>query len=224
MFAHFSQSENLPFSITLVVFGVIGALQIITMLIGFGLFDWMDNLLPEIDMDLGADVDADVELPDIPLIGQILGWLNVGKVPVIISILLLALLFSFIGLGIQSGVYGVFETFIPPIFAAPGALILAIYPFKLGNAFLAKILPNDETYAVSQDQLVGKVARITIGTASEGKPAEAKVKDRFGKTHYVMVEPDESGSQFSEGSAVVLVTCEHGHYRAIPADPALIDS
>jgi Inner membrane protein YqiJ, OB-fold len=53
--------------------------------------------------------------------------------------------------------------------------------------------------------LVGRVGTIVIGTASAGKPAEARIRDEFGATHYVMVEPEEPDQTFVSGASVLLV-------------------
>ena len=52
------------------------------------------------------------------------------------------------------------------------------------------MIPKDETTAVSDASLVGRVGTIVIGTASAGRPAETRVHDEHGTTHYIMVEPE----------------------------------
>jgi len=66
-------------------------------------------------------------------------------------------------------------------------------------------MPNDETTAISFNSLIGRVAIIILGEAKKGYPAQAKVKDAYGKYHYIMVEPDIETETFSEGTAVLLV-------------------
>ena len=46
---------------------------------------------------------------------------------------------------------------------------------------------------------------ITQGAASRGKPAEAKIKDRFGNIHYLRVEPLADDAIFAQGSDVTLI-------------------
>ncbi|MFT6332194.1 MAG: hypothetical protein ACJAW3_000522 [Lentimonas sp.] len=44
-----------------------------------------------------------------------------------------------------------------------------------------------------------------MGTAEAGKPAQGKLKDMHGRTHYVMLEPDFKNQSFKEGAEVLLV-------------------
>ena len=87
---------------------------------------------------------------------------------------------------------------------------------------MARIIPKDETEAVSEKSFVGCVATITIGTASKGKPAQAKLRDRLGNTHYVMVEPDIDGQFFETGSEVLIVMQTGSVFTAIAnSNPSL---
>ena len=74
----------------------------------------------------------------------------------------------------------------------------------LGARGLARIMPGDETTAVSLDSLVGRRGTITIGTARRGSPAQARVKDIHGQPHYVMVEPYDDAHALVEGDTVRL--------------------
>jgi hypothetical protein len=76
-------------------------------------------------------------------------------------------------------------------------------------------MPKDETDAVSEQSFIGRVAVITLGNASHGSPAEAKLKDQHGQMHYVMVEPDLPNEAFSQGTAVILVRQKGAHFTAI---------
>jgi hypothetical protein len=87
---------------------------------------------------------------------------------------------------------------------------------------LAKVLPKDETQSVSQSGLVGRMATIVLGTARQGSPAQAKVRDQHGQTHYVMLEPDEDDASFQAGDSVLLISHQGAIYRAIrDNNPAL---
>ena len=69
---------------------------------------------------------------------------------------------------------------------------------------IARIIPGDETTAISLDSLVGRRGTITIGTARRGSPAQARVKDMHGQPHYVMVEPYDDEQAIGEGETVRL--------------------
>jgi len=77
-----------------------------------------------------------------------------------------------------------------------------------------KTIPKDEPPAVSQDTLIGRVGVIVIGQARTGSPAQVRVKDGFGQTHYVMAEPDGEGV-LKQGEAVLLVSLEGNTFKAI---------
>jgi hypothetical protein len=70
---------------------------------------------------------------------------------------------------------------------------------------IARIIPRDQTYAVSLDTLVGRVAVIVSGTARLGYPAQGKVTSEHGQVLYVMVEPDAAEVTFAPPDAVLLV-------------------
>jgi hypothetical protein len=59
------------------------------------------------------------------------------------------------------------------------------------------------------------MAYIFRGKAKVGQPAEAKLSDRHGYTHYVLLEPDSHGETFSEGEAVLIVSKKSNTYTAI---------
>jgi hypothetical protein len=65
-------------------------------------------------------------------------------------------------------------------------------------------MPKDETTAVSDASLVGRVGTIVIGVARAGNPAQARIHDEHGTAHYVMVEPD-GPETFATGTSVLLV-------------------
>ncbi|NQZ41492.1 OB-fold-containig protein [Moritella sp.] len=62
----------------------------------------------------------------------------------------------------------------------------------------------------------GKAAKITIGTASSGNPAEALLLDDFNQKHYIMVEPEFEKEYLPKGTEVVIVEKLNGTWLAIP--------
>ena len=81
--------------------------------------------------------------------------------------------------------------------------MLSLPQVRFLTGILSKIAIRDETESISREQFIGRTARITLGIASPGQPAEAKFTDQFGTTHYVMVEP-ESDESFQQGEAVLI--------------------
>ena len=102
---------------------------------------------------------------------------------------------------------------LPGWFAAIPALALALPATRFLGLGFAKILPQNETYAVSSSDFLGKVAVVTLGTARAGLPAEAKLRDVHGNTHYVRVEPLRPAETFATGTAVVLKSRDGSVYK-----------
>ena len=46
--------------------------------------------------------------------------------------------------------------------------------------------------------MVGSYATIIRGEAKRGQPAEAKTYDLRGRTHYVLIEPDDAGDDLRQ--------------------------
>ena len=79
---------------------------------------------------------------------------------------------------------------------------------------LYKIMPKDETTAIEEKSLVGRVGVVVLGEARPGSPAEVRVRDGFGQQHYVMVEPDGE-AVLKQGEAVLLVSMQGNIFKAI---------
>src|SRR5688500_623199 len=154
---------NWPFSVALLIMLMIGAVEAL----GLG--------ASAVHLDVGADLDAG---------GDLLGWLGIGKVPLLMLLVVFLALFGLIGLAIQQ-----LAGPLPLWIATPAAAVAALPLTGLGARGLARIVPGDETTAVSLDSLVGRRGTITVGTARRGSPAQARVSDIHGQAHYVMVEP-----------------------------------
>ena len=62
--------------------------------------------------------------------------------------------------------------------------------------------------------MIGQPAKIILGIAQANSPAQAKVKDQFGQTHYVLVEPEQDES-FQQGQIVILTRKTKLGFQAI---------
>ena len=175
---------NLPFTIALCVMFLIALIEGVGLLLGLGFASLLDSLLPELDLD--------VESPEFSggALSKLLGWLRVGKVPLLMLLVVFLTAFGLIGLGLQALVGGLLGALLPWPLALVAALIASLPCVRVIGGALAYVMPKDETTAVSVESFVGAVAQITLGVATQGKPAQAKLKDAFRKTHYLMVEPD----------------------------------
>ena len=155
-------------------------------------------------------------LPDMPdgLNGS-LGWLHIGKVPLLILLILFLAGFALAGYVIQGLAHGLGGALLPAWLAAIPAFFAGIASVSALGGLLARVIPSDETSAVSEQSLIGRAGVISQGIAREGMAAEAKVRDTNGRTHYVMVEPDLPEETLAEGSAIVLVRKTGVRFRCI---------
>ena len=85
-----------------------------------------------------------------------------------------------------------------------------------GGRFVNRYLPKDETESVSSNSFIGQTVTITVGEARINDPAEAKFKDAFGHTHYVMVEPDDDSFYLKQGEQALIIRQEGSIYRVVP--------
>lgn len=190
MLDQFLAPENIVFSSALLLMLLIGAVQAV-------------GLAGDIDADLHGDTDGDIGFAD-----TLLAWAGIGRLPFLMWLVIFLALFGALGLGLQQ--------LMTALTGEPGANLLMI-PLTTVAALpvtgraarvVARILPGLETTAIERDDLVGLYAEISIGTASVGSPARARVIDPHGQAHQIMVEPDSADQLFQTGESVLLVKRE----------------
>lgn len=190
------EPHNLPFAAALALMLALATAQAI------GLGDMSGG-----DAEIDFDADGDAAISAGPIDG-LFTLLGIGRVPFMIWLATFLLAFAALGLGIQELAESLTGSplyrWLAAVFAGGAALpVTGIIARPLG-----RILPQDESTAVSTASLVGRRATITDGTARSGSPARARVKDIHGQAHYVMVEPHEVSSEFLSGDEVLLVRRE----------------
>lgn len=221
MLEFLTAEQNLPFSVALALMTLLALMEGVGVLLGAGLSGLVDAVLPD-----SLFPDLEVDAPDTGSMGRIsgvLGWLYVGKVPFLVVLILLLMSFGMGGLLLQSLVRSVTGGLLPSWIASGGALALAVPMTRRGARLMSKLIPRDETEAVSEDSFVGRVAVLTLGNARPGYPAQARLTDSHGQAHYVMVEPD--GQEALTAGSEVLIVRKKGHlFLAIPnPNPLLSD-
>lgn len=144
-----------------------------------------------------------------------LGWLHVGKVPMLILLIFFLLGFSVSGYGIQIVVHNATAVYLPSWLAAIPAGLTGIGAVRVLGGLLARIIPKDETTAVPSASLIGRAGVIVTGTARAGVAAEVRIHDQHGNTHYLMVEPDLPEESFGQGTEVLIVKKAGAFYRGI---------
>jgi hypothetical protein len=189
----FLAPESWPFAVAVVLLLAIAVIEGAGLVIGMSVFGWLDNLLPDDPMAGG-------------LSEAWLGWLHLGKVPLLVLLTLLLTAFAVIGLTFNGIAHRFFGIYPPPLIGAVVAFLGALPVVRLSAAGIARIMPADETSAVPLTSLVGRIAVVVNGTARPGYPAQAKTRNESGQTFYVHVEPDKDGIEFKTGESVLLVS------------------
>lgn len=184
--------ETWPFTVATFLLLLIAIVEGIAMVVGSSLSQSLQHLLPD---------PGDVH---VGIFDKLLGWLSFGRVPVLVLMVLFLASFALAGFGLNLVVHQLFGFWVPTLIAVIAAFLIALPVVRFAGAGLARIIPQDQTYAVSFDSLVGRVATIVGGTARVGYPAQAKVPNEHGQTLYVMVEPETEGVTFQSGERVLL--------------------
>lgn len=206
-------NQNLPFAVAIALMLLIALLEGVTTILGMGLSGLLDSIVPDLDVDLDVDIDGDFQTAG--PVTRILGWLRIGQVPVLVLLVVFLTSFGLIGFGVQSASHRMSGQFLSTYAAVGVSLVLALPLVRMCGGILAKIIPQDETEAVSEKSFIGLVAVVTTGKAKMGSPAQGKITDRYGQTHYVMIEPDEAGEEFLQGAEVLLVHQQGATFSAI---------
>lgn len=219
---------NLPFAIALAVVLLLGALEIVSLLVGGGLglfghdghdgalglgHDGHDGALHAHGTHADAAHGHDAEAGE-GLLGQVMSWLHAGQIPATILMILFLFNFGVAGLGLQTALKSLSGFMLPTVIAVVPALLIALPATRLTGGLLKPIMPRDESEAVSSESFIGCDAQITVGTARRGAPAEARLRDRFGRSHYVMVEPQDDEDVFPTGRHVLILKRQGDTYRA----------
>ena len=200
-------SETAPFAVAIGVTLAIAAIELLGLLVGTQPSAMVDSALPDLDTDI-----ADVELG--PL-SQSLSWLSFGRLPALVVLILLTASFGLCGFALQEALRQVLGFALDPWLASIPAAIGAVFVTRHVGLAIARIMPKEETEAVSTKAFVGRVATVFRGVAGPGAPAEAKLTDIHGMTHYLLIEPEDGETVMPEGSEVVIIRQQGSVYRAI---------
>jgi len=190
--------ENIAFSTALMLMLLIGLVEAL----GFGMSAF----------DGGAELEAEVGHP-------LLDWLGFRRLPLLMTLVVFLAVFALVGLASQQVALAWSGAVLPAWVAGLVAAGSAVPLTGLLSRPLARFLPQDETTAVILASLVGRRGHVVLGTAAGGSPARARVRDHYGQSHYVLVEPNLPGERLAEGDEILLVAREAGHFRAIAVAP-----
>lgn len=236
--------SNVPFAISLGMLGGLLVIEIATLVIGIPFSAKVDAMLDLHSPDLhGPDLHGpDVHGPDLHgphvhahggghggldvshepgLFGTAWDWLNAGRVPLLILIMILLGSFGALGYMIE-GIAHSFVGWLPTFMAAIPAFILTIPATRRISLLVSKVVPRDETYVVEAGSLVGQTGIIVTGPLAENTIARVKVRDAHGNHHFPWVRTKDPNLKLGNGDHVLLVELIGSEYLAIAADPKLI--
>lgn len=201
----FFAAQTWPFTLATILLLFVTLIEGAALMFGGNASSWLDSLLP----DPWDGVDGPFD--------HWLGWLHVGRVPVLVLVVIFLAAFAVTGFAINMVVMKIVGLYVTPLVAVPLAFVCALPVVRILGAGISKVVPKDETFAVTLDTLVGRVATVMGGTARPGKPAQAKVADQHGHTLYVMVEPEPNVPNLEPGASVLIVRQLVGtRFTAIP--------
>jgi uncharacterized protein (DUF58 family) len=150
----------------------------------------------------------------------LLGWVNAGRVPALILLIAWLAAFAAAGFVIQTVAIGLWGA-LPALAASLPAFMLALPATRFVTRAVSAIIPREETYAVSDDDLVGRVAEVTLGPLDQGPAGRVKVRDAHGNWHFLMAKAAEGQEPLPVGAQALLVDRKGSTFLVIPAPQEL---
>src|SRR5262245_61088568 len=153
--------------------------------------------------------------------GAVLDWINIGRVPFLVLLMVLLAAFAAVGIFVQTIAAALLAPLPWPV--AIAVAFAAALPATRGRSrFAARMLPRRETYSASEGELRGLTGEVTLGPARTGVVAKARFRDRHGNTHFTRVEPFEAADTIEQGAIVLAVELRGRVLAVTRADPALV--
>lgn len=238
---------NVPFAIALGLLGGLLVIEMATLVIGIPFSAKVDAVLDLHGPDLhapdlhGPDLHGpDVHGPDAHgpdahhgghggldaahepgLFGTAWDWLNAGRVPLLVLIMIMLGSFGSIGYVIE-GMSHALVGWVPTSMAAIPAFILMLPVTRRISLLVSKVVPRDETYVIEAGGLVGQTGVIVTGPLAQNTIARVKVRDAHGNHHFPWVRTKDPNLKLDNGDHVLLVEHIGSEYLAIAADPKLV--
>ena len=198
-------SYNVWFTAPLAIVFLLALFRLATGAMDFGDVDTDVDMDADIDLDADADVDADADMDTDtqgPSFGDVFGFLNVGRVPLMIVLM---------SLFVTWGIFGLIANAFLNIPENPDRVwiscIIAFFCCFLGTRYisiaLSKLFPESEK-AINDAQLLGLSGRVISGqiTTTFGT-ARVQVPDGPELTVSCRAEPDEATPV--KGDTIILI-------------------
>jgi len=197
-----------PFAVAAAIMVSLGGIELLTMLVGFSISELVGH-----DFALDSETHSGI--------GGLFLWINAGRLPLLILIILALGIFSIAGFLLQSIAHGLGGV-MPVLIAALAAAAFSVPALRVASRGIARIIPRDETYAVSDADFVGKVALVSVGPLDQGLPGRVRLKDVFGNWHTVAARASPDSAALPVGANVLLVDRDAKSFIAISAPADLI--
>jgi hypothetical protein len=197
-----------PFAVAAAIMMTLGGIELLTTLVGFSISELVGK-------DLAVEADSDSGL------GGMFLWVNAGRLPLLILIILALGMFSIAGFFMQGLAHGAGLS-IPASIAALAAAAFSLPAIRVTSRGIARIIPRDETYAVDQADFVGQVAEVSIGPLDQGLPGRVRLKDVFGNWHSLVARASPDSAPLPVGASVLLVDRDAKSFIAVSAPADLI--
>jgi hypothetical protein len=150
----------------------------------------------------------------------IFDWINAGRVPLLILLMLLIGSFAVVGLAVQTVALHAL-TPLPAVLAVPGVALLTVPLTRWSSQLVAVLVPRDETYVLDDGDLVGRTGIVTLGPVQEGAAARAKIQDRHGNWHFPRVRPARPDLVIPQGASILVVDHAGKELAVVPAEGRL---
>ena len=208
----------LPFTLALCGVAGIALLEALSALLGAPLSGALDEMAPDLDIDLDADLDGAEGAFEGGPVAQLLAWLGFGRVPLLVLAILLLTGFGAGGIAVQALAREATGAALPAAIAAGPALLAGVFSMHWLGGLVGRLVPKDETAAIARADLVGEHGVVTGGTARPGLPAQVRVTDAHGTTHYLLGEPE--GDPIPSGARVRIASITGARARIVADESA----
>lgn len=203
------QPGTAPFWVALLVVVGLGLVELVSVVLGLSASGLLDDSIGHHGPD-GHEAG---------LLGGWMSWLNAGGVPILVLAVILLSAFAVFGFAIQGLAAGILRP-LPVVVAVPLALAPALPVTRWLSRGIARVIPRDETNALSQADFIGLIGTVTIGPLDQGHPGAVRVKDRHGNIHALRANATP-GHLIQTGALVLIVDGADGLFQAIPAPQEL---
>ncbi|WP_374311103.1 OB-fold-containig protein [Dongia sp.] len=217
-----------PFAVSgLILIGLL-VIEVISMTMGVSLSAKIDALFdidtpdaPDLDHGAVGGSGLDIHAAEGSMFGTAWDWLNAGRVPLLVWAMALLAAFTTFGYVIQA-IAHLLVGFLPAGMVAVPSVILAVPLARNLSRLIGHVVPRDESYAISRDDLVGLTGIVSMGPVTDMEIGRVTLKDAYGNKHFPWVRAASSGITLDNGAVVLLTERRGTEYLVIAADPKLV--